>query len=100
MSQHPIIRPNSHDLARSLIHELEGEVERVVITELRDGTFYAVLEILVGGNELSLDARPSDAIAIALRDRAPVFVRAPVFEQVGRVEAPSDPPKSLPERRI
>jgi bifunctional DNase/RNase len=100
MSQHPIIRPNSHDLARTLIHELEGRVQRVVVTELRDGTYYAVLEVAVGGSVVSLDARPSDAIAIALRDEAPVFVRARLFEQVGRGDESSDPTKSLPERRI
>ena len=100
MARHPIIRPNSHDLARSLIHELEGRVRRVVITELRDGTYYALLDVSIGDELVSLDARPSDAIAIALRDEAPVFVREELFEQVGRSEGPSDPTKSPPERRI
>ena len=100
LTQHPKLRPNSHDLARSLIHELEGRVRRVVVTELRDGTYYAVLDVVVGRELVSLDARPSDAIAIALRDDAPVFVREELFESAGGYEASSDPTESLPERRI
>ncbi len=100
LAQHPKLRPNSHDLARSLIHELEGRVRRVVVTELREGTYYAVLDVVIGSELVSLDARPSDAIAIALRDDAPVFVREELFESAGGYEASSDPAKSLPERRI
>ncbi len=73
-------RPNTHDLARSLIARLQGEVVRVVVTELRHGTYYAVLSLHANGNLVQLDARPSDAIAIALRTGAPIFVRAPVFD--------------------
>jgi hypothetical protein len=73
-------RPNTHDLARSLIRELHGEVLRVVVTELRDGTYYAVLSLRANGSLLQIDSRPSDAIAIALRTGAPIFVRAPVFD--------------------
>jgi bifunctional DNase/RNase len=76
-------RPNSHDLTRDLIHRLDGSVERVVVTELRGNTYYAVLGILRDGRILEIDARPSDAIAIALRDGAPIFVRETLFEQVG-----------------
>jgi hypothetical protein len=76
-------RPNSHDLTRELIHGLDGSVERVVVTELRNGTYYAVLGIVHGDEHVELDARPSDAIAIALRDGAPIFVRESLFEQVG-----------------
>ena len=73
-------RPNTHDLAQSLIQELQGEVLRVVVTDLRDGTYYAVLSLRANGNLLQLDSRPSDAIAIALRTGAPIFVRSFVFE--------------------
>ena len=58
-------RPNTHDLARSVIRELEGEVVRVVVTELRDGTYYATLEVRSNGRVVELDSRPSDGIAIA-----------------------------------
>ena len=73
-------RPNAHDLARSVIAGLHGEVERVVVTDLREGTYYATLSLRSGGRRVEIDARPSDAIAIALRTRAPIFVRDHLFE--------------------
>jgi bifunctional DNase/RNase len=73
-------RPNSHDLARSVIDELHGKLERVVVTDLRDSTYYATLTIRSGGRNVEIDARPSDAIAIALRTGAPIFVRDHLFE--------------------
>jgi bifunctional DNase/RNase len=68
-------RPNTHDLASSVIDGLRGEVERVVVTDLRAGTYYATLALRAGSRRVEIDARPSDAIAIALRLRAPIFVR-------------------------
>ena len=73
-------RPNSHDLARSVIDELHGKLERVVVTDLRDSTYYATLTIRSGNRNVEIDARPSDAIAIALRTGAPIFVRDHLFE--------------------
>ena len=73
-------RPNSHDLTRNVIDGLEGEVTRVVVTELRGGTYYAVLTLRARAGEVEIDSRPSDAIAIALRAGAPIFVRAELFE--------------------
>lgn len=90
-------RPNSHDLARAMIRGLDASVERVVVTELRDGTYYAVLDVASGERTVEIDARPSDAIAIALRDGAPIFVRATLFEQSGSA---SDSDGELPEREI
>ena len=74
-------RPNTHDLARDLIQHLDAEVARAVVTELREGTYYASLLLKRGGHILPIDARPSDAIAIALRAHAPIFVREPLFDQ-------------------
>jgi uncharacterized protein len=74
-------RPNTHDLARDLIQHLDAEVARAVVTELREGTYYASLLLRRGGHLLPIDARPSDAIAIALRAHAPIFVREPLFDQ-------------------
>jgi bifunctional DNase/RNase len=74
-------RPNTHDLARDLIHELHAEVVRVVVTELRDGTYYASLHLKSAEGVVRIDSRPSDAIAIALRADAPIFVREPLFSQ-------------------
>ena len=55
----------------------------MVVTELRAGTYYAVLEVAIGDRVVEIDARPSDSIAIALRDGAPIFVRAKLFESTG-----------------
>jgi bifunctional DNase/RNase len=77
-------RPNTHDLASRLIEGLEGRVERVTVTALRDGTYYAVIQLERSGSIVEIDARPSDAIALALRTGAPVFVREPLFEQSKR----------------
>ena len=73
-------RPNTHDLARDVIRGLEGEVVSVVVTDLREGTYYATLAVRVNGRVIELDSRPSDGIAIALRTGAPIYVRAGLFE--------------------
>ena len=73
-------RPNTHDLAKRVIAELRGAVERVVVTDLRSGTYYATLTLRSGGRLVEIDSRPSDAIAIALRTGAPIFVRTRLFE--------------------
>jgi bifunctional DNase/RNase len=79
INNRPPPRPNFHDLARSVIQELEAEVERVVVTELRGGTYYALLSLLRDGRRFDIDVRPSDGIAVALRAQAPILVRASVF---------------------
>jgi bifunctional DNase/RNase len=68
-------RPMTHDLLRNLIVEMGAHVERVVVTELRDNTFFAVIEMSTDdGTNIMLDSRPSDAIALALRADCPIFV--------------------------
>src|SRR5918997_2857359 len=68
-------RPMTHDLLRNLIIEMGAQVERVVVTELRDNTFFAVIEMRNSeGEALLLDSRPSDAIALALRADCPIYV--------------------------
>lgn len=74
------VRPNSHDMARRLVEDLEARVERVVVRALENGIYYADLVLVAKGHELRIDARPSDAIALAVRVDAPVFVLAPLFE--------------------
>ena len=64
-------RPMTHDLTRNLIHHLNGRLERVVITEIREETFFAVLWLRQGDEPVMVDARPSDAIALALRFDCP-----------------------------
>jgi uncharacterized protein len=74
-------RPMTHDLLKNMIGELEGRVTRIVINDLRDSTFFAQIRILTGGKTLEVDARPSDAIALALRTEAPIFVAQTVLDQ-------------------
>ena len=74
-------RPMTHDLLRNLITEMGARVERVVVTELRDNTFFAVIEMRNGAGEaILLDSRPSDAIALALRADCPIFVSDGVIQ--------------------
>ena len=72
-------RPMTHDLMRNLIEGLTGELERVVITELRDDTFFAAMWVRQGGEPVVIDLRPSDAIALALRADCPIYVAEPVL---------------------
>lgn len=73
-------RPMTHDLLRNAIRQLGGAVERVTVTELRDNTFYALIEIRVRDEVVLVDARPSDAIALALRVDCPIFIRDEVMD--------------------
>ncbi len=74
-------RPMTHDLLRNMISELDARVTRVVINDLRDSTFFAQIRVITGGRTMEIDARPSDAIALALRTEAPIFVAQSVLEQ-------------------
>ena len=74
-------RPLTHDLFLTLFGRLRVTVTRAVITDLRDSTFYATLFLSVDGSPMELDSRPSDAIAIAIRAKAPVFAEDRVFEK-------------------
>src|SRR5207244_11198487 len=82
--------PMSHDLLRNLIVELGLKVDRVVVTSLRDNTFFAVIEMTTnGGDAMRLDSRPSDAIALALRADCPIFVDTEVIK-ASRNTIPTD----------
>lgn len=75
-------RPLTHELTTSIIEDLGGHLQRIEVTELREGTFYARLVLQADGRDpVEIDARPSDAIAIALRAGAPLFVAESVLEQ-------------------
>jgi len=73
-------RPMTHDLLRNVIHDLKAEIRKVVVSDLKDNTFYALIHLEVNGEPLAVDARPSDAIALALRARAPIFVEDRVID--------------------
>jgi uncharacterized protein len=73
-------RPMTHDLTRNLMRHLNAELERVVITEIKDETFYAMLWLRQGNEPVAVDARPSDAIALALRADCPIYVAEHVMQ--------------------
>lgn len=76
-------RPLTHDLIRNLLETLDAKVERIVVSELRDNTYFAVLGLNMDGEFRNIDARPSDAIALALRTEAPIYVEGRVMQQAG-----------------
>ena len=83
-------RPMTHDLLRNLVAEMGATLVRVIIADLRENTFYAYLELHRGGEVQLLDARPSDAIALAIRAKAPVFVDTRVLDQARSVDVTSE----------
>jgi uncharacterized protein len=80
-------RPMTHDLLRNVIADVEGKVTRVVINDLVDSTFYARIFLTLGSKQLEIDSRPSDALALALRTDAPIFVAQSVLDQAQTLSA-------------
>ena len=83
-------RPLTHDLFLTLFGRLKVQVTRVVITDLRNNTYFATVYLTSGGTPMELDSRPSDAIALAIRAKAPVFAEERVFEKSDRPPAPGE----------
>ncbi|HUK37296.1 MAG TPA: bifunctional nuclease family protein [Vicinamibacterales bacterium] len=83
-------RPMTHDLLRNVIHDLQAAVEKIVVCDLQDGTFYALIYLRVHGDVVAIDSRPSDAIALALRTRAPIFVEEAVIDSAKTVDVATD----------
>ena len=83
-------RPMTHDLLRNVISDLEGRVDRVVVSDLKDNTFFALIHLTVRGEGVAIDARPSDAIALALRTRAPILVEESVIDNAKTVDFGSE----------
>jgi uncharacterized protein len=79
-------RPMTHDLLRNIITDLEGQVDRVVVSDLKDNTFYAIIHLTVRGERIAIDSRPSDAIALALRTRSPIMVEESVIDNAKTVD--------------
>jgi bifunctional DNase/RNase len=77
-------RPMTHDLMKDLLDEVGANIERIVVTELREATFYAEIILTVAGQVHSVSARPSDAVALAVRYGAPVFAEEGVLDVAGR----------------
>ena len=82
-------RPLTHDLLRDVVASLGATVERIVITELREKTFYAELHLLAAGAAVVVSSRPSDAVAIAVRSGAPIFCAESVLDEAGQAPAPA-----------
>ncbi len=80
-----VARPMTHDLLKNLIREMGGTVSYVVVSELRNETFYARIVINLNGRTLELDSRPSDAVALAVRVRVPIYVDEEVMRQAAIV---------------
>ena len=83
-------RPMTHDLVKNILIGIGARVERVVITELKDNTFYALLYLRQGDRLLPVDSRPSDAIALALRTESPIFVESEVIEKAKSADLTKD----------
>ena len=95
-------RPMTHDLIKNILESLEARVLKFVVTDLKDNTFFAAIHLQVGDSEITVDSRPSDAIALALRVAAPIFVAEEVVRKAKSVEVeketevggkPEDPQK-------
>ena len=107
LSEEPFPRPLTHDLLHIIVEGLKAKIERVVIADLRENTFFASVIVQRGDDLLSVDARPSDSIAIALRAKAPIFVndkllQTPPWEGEGEAAgegagegAPEEPRRAL-----
>src|SRR5437870_9784194 len=74
-------RPMTHDLVTDMLSQLDAQVVRITVTELRDSTFYAQFTVQKEASEIEIDSRPSDAIALAIRAEAPIYVADRVIEE-------------------
>ena len=79
-------RPMTHDLIKNILETVQAQVTKVVITDLKENTFYAVLHLQIGEREYTVDSRPSDAIALALRVAAPIYVDEDVVSKAKTLE--------------
>ena len=93
-------RPLTHDLLLSIIEGLRGKVSRVVISDLKESTFFAHIFLVGGHGPVSVDARPSDSIAVALRSRAPIFILDSLFEKSAQTTTTTETPaEKSPEEK-
>ena len=89
----PRARPITHDLMKNIFDQLNFKLTKIEVNDLKDNTFYASIYLSNNGNEHILDARPSDAIAIAIRTDAPIFVSDKVIENAQKIEIEEDEEK-------
>jgi uncharacterized protein len=74
-------RPMTHDLVTDMLEQLDAQVTRITVTELKENTFYASITVAQNGSEIEVDSRPSDAIALAVRAEAPIYANERVIEE-------------------
>jgi uncharacterized protein len=82
----PTPRPMTHDLLRNVITDLKASVQKIVVCDLQENTFYALIYLAMNGVTVAIDARPSDALALALRTRAPIYVEDAVIDHAKTVD--------------
>jgi bifunctional DNase/RNase len=87
----PVPRPLSHDLLRQMLVILDAHLQRVEVAAVTDNVFYAKLVVEQAGQQQTIDSRPSDAVALALRAEAPIFVADSVFDEAGVVVEEAEP---------
>jgi uncharacterized protein len=85
-------RPMTHDLLNNIISSLQAKVKHILVTDLKDNTFFAEISVIQNGTDMTIDSRPSDAIALALRSKSPIFVEEKVIEAAKSLDLP-DPDK-------
>ena len=84
-------RPMTHDLLKNMMEIMKVEVIRIEVCDLKNNTYYAMIHIKQGDKELSIDARPSDALAISLRVKAPIFVSEEVIRNSAQIDLKAEP---------
>ncbi|MBC8419749.1 MAG: bifunctional nuclease family protein [Proteobacteria bacterium] len=84
-------RPMTHDLLKNMMEMVNIEVSKIEVCDLKDNTYYALIHFTFGGKEMSIDARPSDAIALSLRLKAPIFVAEEVINKSGQIDLKAEP---------
>jgi bifunctional DNase/RNase len=98
----PTPRPMTHDLIKNILETIEARLLKIVVTDLRENTFFAELHLQVGEGEVTVDSRPSDAIALALRAAAPIYVDEEVVRKAKTLEVTkeSEPVKADDPERL
>lgn len=86
LQEQPVKRPNTHDLLKNIVQELGGKVVHVLISDLRNDIFYARIVVEINGKQLEIDSRSSDAIALAVRVKTPIFVAESVMDKASIIK--------------
>jgi hypothetical protein len=98
LEQVPTPRPLTHDLVKNILDGVNATVSRIVVNDLKESTFYATIFLSLRGEEIRIDSRPSDAIAVALRVKAPIFVTLDVIERAGSIDVSDQSGTEDPEQ--